>query len=104
MKATAKTIGTAAAWVSAVTSLAVTMWSYQLAASYLSNWSLSCGTPSASYRHILQERVQFALIVPFVGWWIARKASFGVPVARCAAIASIAAWFTALHFATLDIR
>jgi hypothetical protein len=67
MKATAKTIGMAAAWVSAFTSLAVTVWSYQLAASYFGHWIPGCGTPSEPYRHILYDRVALALIVPFAG-------------------------------------
>lgn len=102
MKVSAKTIGTAAAWVSAVTALAITVWSYQLAASYLGNWSLSCGTPSAPYRHILQDRVPLALIVPFAGWWVARRVAAAVPVARGAAMAALAAWLTASYFVSLS--
>jgi hypothetical protein len=89
-------IGLAPAAVSAVASLLVINWCLNLGLDFARDADLRCGTSGQYVYNVLTGGVPLALVLPYVGWYAARKTGIGVPIARCAALTAHATWLTVL--------
>jgi hypothetical protein len=91
-----KWTGFAPASVSAVASLAIVNWCLNLGIAFAREVNPRCGTGAESVYEVLAGLVPLSLMVPYLGWYGARKYGAGVAVARCAAVTAHAAWLTVL--------
>ena len=87
-----KIVATGIVVISVIVASAITLDCLYLAWWYVSERGSWCGSGRMAMGIEIESTVPIFLPVPFIGWYIAWKSRFAVPVARYGAICTMIAW------------